>query len=211
MAEAQPVAGGDDAPDTATPHKRIRKNPAARRAEIIGAARAVFARTGYENTGLAEISEAAHVSKALLYHYFPEGRPAIFAAVIEEILGELRDRLALAAKLPFSPKRRMEHLLATLFGFFDERPDAYRQLFTEGGASQNERINASAVAARVEVTAEVAAILATTHGPPDEVLAASNGILGFALANLDLCLSGQVDAETAWRVTCEYATTRLER
>jgi hypothetical protein len=40
-------------------------------------------------------------------------------------------------------------------------------------------------------------------------VSASTGMLGFALANVELCIAGQVDAETAWRVTCEYATSRF--
>ena len=43
----------------------------------------------------------------------------------------------------------------------------------------------------------------------DDLVAASSGMLGFALANVELCIAGQVDAETAWRVTCEYATSRF--
>ena len=129
---ANPAAAQVPADDAGTAPRRVRKNPAARRAEIVQAARSVFAARGYENTGVADLSDAAQVSKALLYHYFPEGRPAIFAAVTEEVLAELRDRLHQASKLPFSPRRRMEHLLATLFGFFNERPEAYRQLFTQG-------------------------------------------------------------------------------
>ena len=56
----------------------------------------------------------------------------------------------------------------------------------------------------------LAAIMTTVHRSPDELLAASSGVLGFAIANLDLCLSGQLDTETAWRVTCEYAGALLD-
>ena len=45
--------------------------------------------------------------------------------------------------------------------------------------------------------------------PADDLVSASTGVLGFALANVELCIAGQVDAETAWRVTCEYATSRF--
>ena len=37
----------------------------------------------------------------------------------------------------------------------------------------------------------------------------ATGMLGFALANVELSITGQVDAERAWRVTCEYATSRF--
>src|SRR6266542_1627633 len=93
--------------------RRVRKSPDTRRTELVSAAVTVFAETGYVDTGFADVAAKAKVSKALLYHYFPHGRP--------------------------------------------------------------------------------------------ELLVASTGLLGFALANVELCLAGQVEAEIAWRITCKYA------
>ena len=104
--------------------KRVRKNPDTRRAEIVATARQVFASTGYAESGLAEIASAAQVSKGLLYHYFPEGRPQLFVNVMQGLLDEFQSRLRQASKMPFSPRTRMEQLLAALFGFFDENPAA---------------------------------------------------------------------------------------
>jgi AcrR family transcriptional regulator len=190
--------------------RRVRKSPTARRAEIVDAARAVFATAGYEDAGLAEISDTAQVSKGLLYHYFPEGRPALFAAVTEQLLIELTLRLEHATRVPFSARRRLEHLLATLFGFFTERPEAYRHLFEDGRGSRDELVAGSADAARLQITTELAAVMASVRLSPDELLAASHGILGFALATLDLCLAGRLDGEVAWRITCDYAGSMLD-
>jgi AcrR family transcriptional regulator len=185
--------------------RRIRKDPGARRAELLTGARGVFAAVGYGESGLAEIAEAASVSKALVYHYFPNGRPELFVAVTEEVLGELAQRLRQAAKLPFSPEKRMEQVLAAMFGFFDDEPEAFRLLFRDPWASRDPAIEAAAVATRVQVASELAALLAASGRPVDELLAMSNGLLGYALANIELCLAGQLDAETAWRITCEHA------
>jgi AcrR family transcriptional regulator len=198
----------DDGQEAAS--RRVRKNPTARRAEIIDAARAVFALAGYEDAGLADISEEARVSKGLLYHYFPEGRPALFAAVSEQILIELADRLDHAARVPFSSRRRLEHLLATMFGFFTERPEAYRHLFRDGWGSRDEQVAASVSAARVHIATALSSVMSSVRLSPDELLVASHGIVGFALATLDLCLSGRLEAEVAWRVTCDYAGARLD-
>jgi AcrR family transcriptional regulator len=201
-----------DEPVRVTPAvgRRVRKNPTARRAEIVDAARTVFASAGYEDAGLAEISEVAQISKGLLYHYFPEGRPAIFAAVTEQLLIELSVRLEHATRVPFSARRRLEHLLATLFGFFTEHPEAYRHLFEDGRASRDELVAGSATAARLQITTELASVMASVRLSPDELLAASHGILGFALSTLDLCLAHRLDAEVAWRITCDYAATMLD-
>jgi AcrR family transcriptional regulator len=209
MAQPQPLPNSPQGAVPA-PSRRVRKSPTARRAEIVRAARTVFAATGYEDAGLAEISEVAQVSKGLLYHYFPEGRPALFAAVTEELLTELGVRLEHAARVPFSARRRLEHLLATLFGYFTEHPEAYRHLFEDGRASRDELVAGSATAARIQITTELATVMASVQLSPDELLAASHGILGFALATLDLCLAGRLDAEQAWRVTCDYAAAKLD-
>jgi AcrR family transcriptional regulator len=220
MAEVQPLPDPLPEPDvpasrrtdTGVPghHRRVRKSPTARRAEIVDAARTVFAESGYEDAGLADISDVAQVSKGLLYHYFPEGRPALFAAVTEQLLTELGVRLEHATRVPFSARRRLDHLLATLFGFFTERPDAYRHLFEDGRASRDPLVSGSTAAARLRITTELAAVMASVRLSPDELLAASHGILGFALATLDLCLAGRLDAELAWRITCDYAATLLD-
>jgi AcrR family transcriptional regulator len=192
----------------ATP-KRVRKNPDTRRAEIVATARQVFAATGYAESGLAEIASAASVSKGLLYHYFPDGRPQLFVSVMQGLLAEFKVRLHQASKMPFSPRTRMEQLLAALFGFFDENPAAYRLLFRDPWVTHDDAVEASAIATRVQIASELASLMAGSALPADDLVAASTGMLGFALANVELCIAGQVDAETAWRVTCEYATSRF--
>ena len=189
--------------------KRIRKSPEARRAEILTTARGVFAANGYAQSGLAEVASAAKVSKGLLYHYFPDGRPQLFVSVVQELLGEFQQRLRQAAKVPFSPRTRMEHLLGALFAFFDENPSAYRLLFRDPWVAHDETVEASAIATRVQIASELAALMAGSGLPADDLVAASSGLLGFALANVELCLAGQLEPEIAWRVTCDYATARL--
>ena len=93
----------------------------------------------------------------------------------------------------------MEHLLAALFAFFQERPDAYRFLFRDVWAAREESIEASAVVAGAPLVAEIASLLAGTEEAREEVDLASRGILGFALSAIELALTGQVEAETAWR------------
>jgi AcrR family transcriptional regulator len=189
--------------------KRVRKSPDARRIELVSAATEVFAETGYVDTGFAEVAAVANVSKALLYHYFPQGRPELFVQVTKALLAEFTERLRNAAKAPFSARTRMEHLLGALFAFFDDNPQAYRLLFRDPWVAHDEVVEATAIAVRVQLAAEMAAVMAPSGLPADELLVASTGVLGFALANVELCLSGQLEPEVAWRVTCDYATLRL--
>ena len=206
LAEPDPAAGAGRPRQAA---KRVRKNPDARRAEIVTTARQVFAEAGYAEAGLADVASAAQVSKSLLYHYFPEGRPQLFVSVTQVLLAEFQQRLRQAARVPFSVRTRMEHLLGALFGFFDENPAAYRLLFRDPWVTHDDTVEASAIATRVQIAAELAALMAASGLPAEDLVAASSGLLGFALANVELCLSGQLEPEVAWRVTCDYATLRL--
>jgi hypothetical protein len=61
----------------------------------------------------------------------------------------------------------------------------------------------------VQIASEFASLMAGSGLPADDLVAASSGMLGFALANVELSISSQIEPETAWRVTCEYATSRF--
>lgn len=192
-----------------TESRQVRRDPDARRAEIVEAARAIFLERGYAEIGLVEVASAGSVSRPLVYRYFPAGRADLFVAVAEDLVAELHERLRHAGSAPFSPAKRMEHLLAALFAFFTESPGAYRVLFHELWAARDDAVAAAVVAARAPLAAEIAEVVAAGGGTADEVLLVSTGVLGCALANIELALAGTVDAEAAWRVTCAFAAAHL--
>jgi AcrR family transcriptional regulator len=200
------LEGSAPEPPRGAATKRVRKNPDARRAEIVTAARDVFAERGYASVGLADVAAELGVSKALLYHYFPGGRPQLFVSVVEELRAELQQRLRQAARVPFSVQPRLNHLLGGLFAFFDENPSAHRLLFRDPWASGDELVEASALATRAQIAAELAAVMAPSGLPAEDLVAASAGTLGYALANVELCLAGQLAPERAWRMTCDQTT-----
>ncbi len=187
-----------------------RKSATARRADIVSAARNIFLHQGYADVGLTDVAAAGEVSRGLVYRHFPGGRSDLFLAVTQDLLGELQERLRYAASAPFSSAKRMEQLLAALFAFFQERPDAYRFLFRDVWSAREESLEASAIAARAPLLAEVASVMAGTDVPRDELEVASAGVLGFALAGVEMALTGHVGAETAWRVACTYATSQMQ-
>jgi AcrR family transcriptional regulator len=63
-----------------------------RRALILEVARTLFARNGFHATGTYEIAVAAGCSEPIIYKHFAS-KQALFAAVVEEIAGELRTEL----------------------------------------------------------------------------------------------------------------------
>src|ERR1700751_4098875 len=64
-----------------TPRRRL--SPDDRRAELLALGAEVFGRQPYDHLRIDEIAERAGVSRALMYHYFPDKR-AFFAAVVKD-------------------------------------------------------------------------------------------------------------------------------
>lgn len=188
----------------------VRRRPSDRRAEIVRAARGVFLEAGYAGTNLADVAAAGGVSRGLLYRYFPAGRVDLFLGVVDDLAAELHERLRYAASVPFSASRRLEHLLAALFAFFEEEPRAHRLLVRDVWASEEPAVESAAAGVRALLTSEIATLVADPAVDADEVVATSAGILGLALANVELALAGEVGAEVAWQVTCRLATAGLD-
>jgi AcrR family transcriptional regulator len=62
---------------------RRRLSPKDRRAELLALGAEVFGKRPYDDVRIDEIAERAGVSRALMYHYFPDKR-AFFAAVVKD-------------------------------------------------------------------------------------------------------------------------------
>ncbi|MGH3264301.1 MAG: TetR/AcrR family transcriptional regulator, partial [Trebonia sp.] len=60
-----------------------RLSPEDRRAELLALGAEVFGKRPYDDVRIDEIAERAGVSRALMYHYFPDKR-AFFAAVVKD-------------------------------------------------------------------------------------------------------------------------------
>jgi AcrR family transcriptional regulator len=86
------------------PSTRRRLSPDDRRAELLALGAEVFGQRPYDEVRIDEIAELAGVSRALMYHYFPDKR-AFFAAVVKAE----SERLFEATSTPPAPGQ-------TLFG-----------------------------------------------------------------------------------------------
>jgi AcrR family transcriptional regulator len=80
-------------PNTATSPARAprRLSREARREQLVAAAMPIVAEQGFARFSLDEIASAADVTRNLLYHYFPRGRPDLALAVGERAGRELTD------------------------------------------------------------------------------------------------------------------------
>ena len=116
-----------------TVRKRVRKDPASRRAELVRAAREVFGRCGYAETGITEIAHEAQVSKALLYHYFPDGRPELYREVMDRLVqawGDLVFHTVIRRTVKFSDSTVAGEPITT-YASSSSGAEAYRQLARE--------------------------------------------------------------------------------
>ena len=77
----------------------------ASRAQLLAAARACFAESGYENTTVAAILDRAGMARGALYHYFPAGKADIFAAVFDLVDAEYHVQRDAALPLPSAVDR----------------------------------------------------------------------------------------------------------
>lgn len=92
----------------------------ARREQILIAATAAFARSGFAGTGLDDIAREAEVSRAILYRHF-DSKADLYRAVLQRA----RARLATAAQGPDFTAASVDGLLAAAA----EDPDGFRLLF----------------------------------------------------------------------------------
>jgi AcrR family transcriptional regulator len=83
-----------------TPRRRL--SPDDRRAELLALGAEVFGKRPYDEVRIDEIAERAGVSRALMYHYFPDKR-AFFAAVVK---GQA-DQLFETTNIPATPGQNL--------------------------------------------------------------------------------------------------------
>jgi AcrR family transcriptional regulator len=84
------------------------------RRKLISVARELFARKGYVETSIGDITARARVTRGALYHHFSD-KQSLFRAVFEQVEDELVSRAAAAASKS-QPAKRLE---AAIGAFLD--------------------------------------------------------------------------------------------
>jgi AcrR family transcriptional regulator len=171
--------------------------PEERKALLIGAAEETFAARGYTQAGLAEVAELAGVSKTLLYHYFPDGRPELYREVMDRLVGQVVDAARAATRAPTAPERRVDALVEALVAWFADHPDAYRLLVLEPWGSGDPGVIGQAMAVRARLAGELNALLAPAGQPFPVTQAGGAAAMGALLHLCELAMSGQISPEQA--------------
>jgi AcrR family transcriptional regulator len=183
--------------------------PEERKALLIGAAEETFATRGYTQAGLAEVAALAGVSKTLLYHYFPDGRPELYREVMERLVGQVVEAVRAAVHAPTSIDRRLADLVVALLTYFEAHPDAYRLLILEPWGSGDPGVVGQAMAVRARLAGELNGLLAPAGQPLTVTMAGGAAAMGALLHVCELWMAGQITREQAVDVSQRFLTAGL--
>lgn len=150
----------------------------ARRAQLLEAAQAVFADSGYHAASMDEIAVRASVSKPVLYQHFP-GKLDLYLALIDRHTEEVPRRVRDALAATHDNAERLGAATSAFFEFVDGDDGAFRLVF------ESDLIDEPAVRQRVrqmdgECAALVAEVIAEDTGLPQ----AQAQVLGTALVGM---------------------------
>src|SRR4051794_17432019 len=109
----------------------------ARRAQLLGAARDVFAAQGYHAAAMDDIADRAGVSKPVLYQHFPsklELYRALLTTYAEELVGRLRN----AIEQTSNNEQRIHAAVSAYFDFVAGEGRSYRLVFASDLRSEPE-------------------------------------------------------------------------
>src|SRR5580765_8162323 len=93
-----------------------RLSRSARRAQLLVAARDVFAAQGYHAAAMDDIAERAGVSKPVLYQHFP-GKLELYQALLTTYADELVAQVEAALSATADNEERVEAAVAAYFDF----------------------------------------------------------------------------------------------
>lgn len=102
-----------------------------RREQLLQVAREVFSETGYHQTTMDDIAEAANVSKPVLYQHF-SGKVELY----ESVLGAATERFEAAFSAPLDEEMdnqtRTQQVIGNFLSIVLEDPQTYQMLFESG-------------------------------------------------------------------------------
>ncbi len=117
-----------------------RRDPAATRQRILAAARSLFARQGFDGTGVRQIAHRAGVTRSLVHHHFGS-KESLYLAVLERSEAEWAGRLREAVEPAIDSEEFVTEAVRAYHRFLGEHPDFVRMgegldLFLAGGADR---------------------------------------------------------------------------
>ncbi len=101
---------------------------------LIGTARELFARHGYDGTSVRMITDQAGANLGAISYHFGS-KEALYVAVVASVAGPLHDRVLAIADGPGAPLERIAGIITAYFDHFANHPDmpklVVQQIFTD--------------------------------------------------------------------------------
>jgi AcrR family transcriptional regulator len=126
------VSAGGAEPAAPAPGRR-EQTKRQNRAAILGAAREVFAGSGYEASSIREVIRRTGLAAGTFYNYFPD-KESVLLAVLEDRAQELRRRLSVARSRARDFEGLVRDSYRVYFGFLADDPPTAELLRRNAGA-----------------------------------------------------------------------------
>lgn len=108
-----------------------------RESQLLSIARQLFARKGYDATSLRDIAEAAQITKAALYYYFPN-KDTLYERVVIESMAALLSEVQTAVARAHTPTEKVRAFLRASAESMEQRRDQWvagSNAFWQAGAT----------------------------------------------------------------------------
>jgi AcrR family transcriptional regulator len=148
-----------------------------RRQQLLAVACDLFARSGYHETSMDDIAEAAGVTKPVLYQHFPSKR-ALYGELLDDTGRRLLDRLAEATARATSGRERVEAGFRAYFQFAVGDSSSFRLLF--GASIRNDPDFARTVDGILQAAADTISTLIDLPTSDDQRRVLAYALVGMA-------------------------------
>jgi AcrR family transcriptional regulator len=169
-----------------------RLSRSARRAQLLVAARDVFAAQGYHAAAMDDIAERAGVSKPVLYQHFP-GKLELYRALLSTCADDLVDRVREAIGRTSENRERVAAAVEAYFDFVAGEGQAYRLVFESDlrGEPEAAAVVEGALARCVDTVAAAVTADAGLDAPRARLLAV--GLVGLSQVAAQYWLDSEQD------------------
>jgi AcrR family transcriptional regulator len=149
----------------------------ARREQLLDVALAVFARSGYHDTSMNDIADAAGVTKPVLYQHFDSKRE-LYQALVDDVGSRLLTAIVSAAAEATEGREQTERGFQAYFRWVAEDHDAFMLLY--GGSTRRDDEFAHALRQVTDGAAEAIAPLIAADIDDEHRLTLAHALVGLA-------------------------------
>jgi AcrR family transcriptional regulator len=139
---------------------RVVKSAEERREEILGVARALFMRRGYDGTSVRDVIDAIGISKGAFYHHF-DSKADLLAALTDALASELTEQLSGLVDEPLGALAKLDAYFTMIEGFKAYRVgqlvDLARAIYAPGNLALRTTLHEQHVSRAAPILARVIA------------------------------------------------------